>query len=1307
MAALVVTMVVATSGITTLAAPATDNFHAKITGYKSFTLRYGFGDPQGLGQVGVAPYQLSLDQSLAVDVTADALSILTLKGHFNDQEPASMQSLTLYLHSGNFNGVAGDFSLSGKEAFAVYNKKLKGIRLDYTLPGGGKVTGVLSQIEGISESKTFIGHSAHGEVLFSSTVPNQPWVAQPYAKNLAGLDYYALTAPYIAGFSEVNLEFAATTALRTFLDGYGLGYLADTIAATPTTALSNGMFTIVHDKSDFLVLMQSPDSIVRMQIMDYIKAYNTSANLTGKDKKKYPFNTGSAYEIAFLHALAKFIAITVDKASYPLSTGKQHRFYYLGHQNVKPGSIAVEVSVGGGTFQPITTPDLAATYHMTAFPDQGIIEVDFPPAFFAADKSAMRVTYSYSVSGNAYPLGLSVVPGSDKVYLNGKLLTRNTDYTIDYQVGLLILLRKVTDNDTIRIDYERARGGLGSTAEYARNFYGAIVSVPVSDALSFEASLLQAADSPTARVGMAQARTMPNTHTVSGIVGHVTLPGFNANFTLGYNTNQFPLDDNERTNLPNAVTAIATVSGYTFFGNANGVSVYHAGEWSAYTAADGLAGNRVYAIAGADDHVLFGTDAGLTVVSLAGTAPLAQVANWHRYTTADGLPNAAVHALAVSGNTVWIGTAAGIVSVPISKLADPQSWRKYTDAAVIAAGTITALAVTDTQVYVGADHGLFVLDPATGTLTPLPGMKDVRVTAVAVHDGAVYAACAIGLRSFYRDSGTGWITFGKPVHTVAMVGNTIWYGMDSGLYRAGTATPLVTTPVTAIAPDPAGGVWVGTRADADYHLSVFHVQAGAVSTFADTITHISGRDPDRFADIPADTHTDRGGIVRADFTRTLGPITLSGTFERISPKFTAIGRLSRQDITGWTLTARGNPAAGLTLSATHAYHLIDLSTDHPKRTLQDGASLTWGFGPDLSVSIDHSLVDNDRAHPGFDSGKLTYSFGLSDKLFLDTVTAAVSWNDGFVWNFATSLPPQRDTRLSLSGTWRVLSGLTLTGTWTRPVRFTAGARSGTNTWTGTLTWSHQLTTVGLSANYNLTAHCPVGGTRVDYEQSGKFQARLRQFTISAWKVLPVVTATAKEKAGVLTVSGQENVSFTYTAFTASETYTHTVTGLGTNHTKLTDQASINLSYTGIPDLRPSLGYTINRTAVVYMGEARTTINHSLTGRLSYRSAAGVTNDLSLSIRANSGRGRNTLSADLRNTFVYPLEQKISARVVLTGRYMSSGPHPQLNLQLRTGTDVTLTDTWSGSLSASYLTGLKPTGGLYNSLLLELTVTATF
>ena len=185
-------------------------------GEKTWTIRYGIGDSEGLASAGLAAYQINLDQSLAVDISGTALSVLSVKAHFNDQEAESLQALTVTLDADELQGVFGDFSLGTGQVFAVSNKKLKGMRLDYRI-GEATLSGFLSQIEGISESRTFVGKSEHELILFSRTVPERPWVAAPYLQNLEGLYHYRLMNRYIEGFSEATVAFVLSDELEALL----------------------------------------------------------------------------------------------------------------------------------------------------------------------------------------------------------------------------------------------------------------------------------------------------------------------------------------------------------------------------------------------------------------------------------------------------------------------------------------------------------------------------------------------------------------------------------------------------------------------------------------------------------------------------------------------------------------------------------------------------------------------------------------------------------------------------------------------------------------------------------------------------------------------------------------------------------------------------------------------------------------------------------------------------------------------------------------------------------------------------------
>ncbi len=1287
-------------------------FKATITGRKTFTLGYGIGDAVGLSLAGASPYQLSLDQTLAVDITAEALSILTLKAHFNDQEPQSMQSLTLNLDLGNLKGVFGDFSLGGTESFAVYNKKLKGIRLDYKI-GDATVTGILSQIEGISESQTFVGRNAHTQVTFSASPPGQPWVKNPYRQNIAGLTAYTLTAPYIEGFSQVGLAFHPSEALRSLLSSYGLTYLYAGIAASPSWGAPTGSFVVVSDKQQTLLLKQQPQTLLRYKLEEAISTYNQGNNLTGTDAKIYPFNEGTDYELAFLDKLAGYVSLTVDETSYPLSGGVQHRFYDLGHTEVKADSLAIELSLDGQTFRPISDPDFS-NYTTTLYPTEGILEVDFPERFFQYENSAIQVSFDYAISGNLFMLGLSLVPGSEKVYLNGTLLKRDVDYSIDYDLGTLLLFKTVTDTDTIRIDYERYRGALGGSAEYARNFYGASLDLPASSALKLQVSLLQAADNPTPLAAdPATARTMPETHIVSGVAGSVTLDGFSGQFTMGYNDDRFPFDNNLRQNLPNRVTAILALPDYTFVGTLAGLSVQQVGVWHAYSSSDGLSGNRIHAITSVGNQVFFATSSGLTVLDLTGDAPLAQVGNWHRYSITDGLPNADVRSLLARNRILWVGTAGGLASCPLDTLDNPSSWTAYTTGSFAGLGTIQALAWDQGLLYLGTDAGLYAFDPTKETLTLVEGTDGVAINALLVSGKTLYAATGSGLCSFQNGSPTGWLVAGEPVYTLSRVNDTLWWGTGSGLHSETGKTSLPGWKITALGMSSDGTLWAGSEANTNYAFDIWRI-TNVPMAYDNVQIKIDGKDPSRFTDISPVGHTDRGLLTQFSFQRDYGNATLSGTFENVSPQFTAIGQLSRSDSIGWSVQGSAHPADWISFTAANSYHQLDRSSDSPKASLTNDASLSLNVGPQIGLSFHQGAVNDDPFHIGFDKGVLSYALSASGQLFNKLLGVSLNWQDQFSWD-SVAATASRQNRLGAKATVQVTPQLSFAASWGRPMTFTGADPTGSETWNLSGNWSTKFPIGQSKLSYSLDAQRALPGGDFETTQEAKLNLSFNPFGLLSWQLTPGLSLTATNKDGLLGIEGQGTLRTALAPFSAQTTYNYKITGLGDVSTQMSDRLSVSLSYTGIPNLQPSLSYSQNTSAVTYRGVSRPTTNRSLTGALTWSPPDGSRDRLSFSVRAVTQQETTTLSANLHNTYTTSiaffdpsvLAHPLGLRFDLDGQYQQGTTGPTLNASAQGEADLTLSDTWSASLSMNYLTGTQSTGGLYHSLLLHLTIAAQF
>ena len=1312
-----------------------ETFRAEYWVQPTFTLRYGLGDPVGLAKAGLSPYQLLLDQSFATDIDVESSTLLfdvpaliTFDLHYDSKESASMQSFTAGLDAGALSGVFGDFSMSGQETFAVYNKKLKGARLDYAL-GEAELMGIFSLVEGISESRTFVGRTAHDERLFSRTVPGRPWIAQPYPLHIEGVYTYELEAPYVEGFSEASLSFDPTAGFQALLGDYGLGYLYELFVASPDEELSKGSFVILDNAETVLLLKRDPIALLRERVQDAIQAYNEQEGLSGSEWKDYPFNTGTDYELTFLGQLADTVRLVVDGESYPVLSGARRRFYDLQQKGIKASSLVVEISLQASSFRTLDDPEFAE-YQVELHAEEGILEVDFPAAFFEGVENALRVSFDYAISGDFFTLGLSLVPGSDRVYLNDGLLERDVDYLIDYEGGILTLLGELDNEDVIRVDYERFRGGLGGTAEYARTFSGVALEIPITDAIRLDCSLLQAADLAGSVAELAKTRTMPNRHIVSGVMGEVDLDGFTADFTFGYADNRFPLDDNQRAHRPNEVTEILAVGDDIFVSHFGGVSVrYPSGVWRGYDASDGLSGNRVYAMATDGEHVFFGTGSGLTVLSLVGAAPLDRVGNWRRYYAASetggggsGLPNGVVRALLWVGGTLWVGTDGGLASAPVDEIDDPESWRVYVDGMFAEIGSIRALAKAGGILYLGTDQGLYRYDVNQEVLG---AVSDVEAP---IHDllrygEVLYVAGESGLREYTDGASGGWLVVGEAVHALARVGDELWYGGAAGLFRGISGDPVLTDwSVTALSVTEDGTVWAGSRADAEYRLHVWEIAEPTTWRYDNADIQIDGQDPARFSDIPADEHTDRGFIGQFNFYRDLGAVSLRGGFESVAPTFTAIGRLDRREIIGWNLALAADPLEDLRLDASHRFSLVDWSRDLPSEVLENRVVLSWNPGLAVDLSLTQNLTNNDRFHKGFEWHHFSYRLGLSDTLFDERLNLSLNWSDDYNRDVLLDRLT-RKSQLRMRGGMQVLPGLSTSLSWTRPLTAVGEEDpTGSEAWRFSTDWTQAFDTfiVKAVAGYDLSADRTLPGGVFVATHAASLGVNFAQFELAPWQMTPRFDLDFEQQQEKSLWSGRGVLTGTLQTLSATLSYRHEVTDWADLRSQKRDQLTLNVEYTGIPDLRPTLSYAVNTNTLSYQQVHQTTVAHTLTGRLRWQPKDGRRNDLTLTVRRNIREEEESLTTTVRDTFSYPLTEAVSARVDLDGRYAVGEDEPDFDLELRGGIDLNLMEMVAASsdetylpenlrvsLDTSYFTGLKSSGDLYHSFLIELIFSAVY
>jgi len=967
----------------------TGPFTLNLKGEKTWGTRFGLGDSRGFLGGNYPLNSFSLTQSLTVDLEGSIGDRLSIDADLSDQKAGYLQSFNLIYDGENWDGLLGDFKVDQKGGFTVYNKKLSGIRIE-GLVDETEIETVFSRIEGIPETKIFYGKSSEAEVVYRLYSPDDPWKENPYGKNIRGLQYYDLEKDYVSGFMEFKLKFGTGPELWSLLENWELAYLQDELQENDSAALSSGQFTVVGEaKEEKLLLLTSTEGLLRGAIKDYISSYNEGK--AEEEKKQYPFNEGTDSEAQFLSALqekTELLQGEVDR--FKLGSYKRNRFYYLGYKNIEEEKFSLEVRKGAEE-EWEDVEDLV-NYDYRLYPEEGVVELLFPALFFQdLEGKGLRATFRYQISGKTYMLGFSVAPDSEKVYLNGELLKRGTDYSIDYEVGALIIFRDIGSEDKIRVDYERARGGLGGFAEYKRNFYGFTATARPEKGVSIDLNVFRAQDLAPDELSP-KATTMPNTHTVAGLVGQIEQNDWEATFKTAASLNRFPFDDNKRKNRPNRINAIASVqyreSTFHLFAHQNGLTVFDGESWNSYGTGDGLASQTVNDLIVLQDKVVFATEAGITVLQLEGETPFDRATNWKSYYESDRLPDGNTLALQKEGDYLWIGAKSGLIRTKLSSLGGGKEDVIWSRIELERGETaVSEIAFFGEEIYIGTPEGLFEGEKPEGernlTLS-LNRLSSKEITALSSGKRGVASATEDGI-TLYKEGTEKTLLANLPVHSLSGWGEgELWYGSEDGFaslegkrkYGQGTISA-----VAKVGPAIWGGAEGRILGGTDYRLSLFRLEED-VQEFYNEETEIEGKDENRYFDIDPGRHTDRGVFLTGDLVRILdmgfAPLELNLGFDFVESSFTSIGRLAGEGRAGWNLGFSSQLSKLLKLNFTSDFGLERPKEESDEVELTNVNSLSLRRSGPITFSLDLSL-----SNPKAPRREWGFSTSLGGNLFQD------------------------------------------------------------------------------------------------------------------------------------------------------------------------------------------------------------------------------------------------------------------------------------------------------------------------------------
>lgn len=1327
----------------------------EVSGDIEVFVKSAFGDPSVFSGTGYTAGHFDVRQYVSLSVTGQIAPGLSISGRLDNRKDGNLQLLELVLDGDIIDGKFGGVSFATVNPYVHYSSRLRGITAAAALPGID-VKVYAGRVQGIAAKKTFQGNTAREAITYVADATYAPSPAAGGSEleaAIEGMEYWELAAAFDEDFMDVWIRYVdcmepgSERSLEHTLSLWNLGYLYDAgsggapdtegvVSAGDGVDLADAQYTAVSGMNGpALALRVEVRSILRTHVQKWIADYNELNVLTGADRATYPFIVGSSSEAAFLEDLLVLHARVVagpaldDAGSAvldaPAGSYLRERYYDLGQTGVVPGSVAVKVR-RDGKFFPVETE--ISLVHQVMY-EEGVAEFEFPPSLFTV-YDALRVEYRHSVTSGIFHLGVSIAVGSEKVYVNDVLLTRDRDYSIDYEYGVLTMFGSIGADDVVHVEYEYFRGPFGAYADYKSNFIGGTVEWRPSDKISLELAVAHYADDPDSAVDPEATPRMPNSHTILGLAADYTGERLTLSADIAASRDEFPFDDNQKPHAPNEVSSIMaaqddTGRDYLMFTHMDGISAAPAGsgEFGTYGLGSGLGSPRVRGAAAAGGQWFFATDGGLSVLApqpgQAGGAegnPMDYVDNWTRLYEADGLPGNTLTAVTVTPWQVWVASAdSGVGS---AYLDDPHAWTIYrapaTGGGGLMSNAVAALAydpVRDT-VLAATARGVAALEGVDFE----PSLVVPSVRAVVSGNECVgatglrtFAAAADGV--YARGDAGQWMlavddAAARGATALAVWDGALWIGTDSGLLRwDGSALAEVDgatgLAVTALAVGPGwkyGGevLWAGTRARGD-QLTVVEIAAiDAVTAHEGKTMSIPAEDSSSYVALSGADHTAAGLAVRADARYTLGQAALFAGYERVSPLFTRFGQTSREGTDAWRVGAQVPIGQWGSVVAEHSNTVAESAKyDTLRLAVADRVAASLNIGPRIDAAYTSTRY-GDAGADEFEREERTVTVGASHSLFEGKLTLGGGYDYTVGSNALSPETSYVQTSVRADASLRV-EGLSVTARFRRPVKTvapdTSGARITGNQEVGlTALWAGNLGGTGLRATGQFVKRADIATERVLDDRRAELRATFPSVALAAGTA--TITPDARVKwEHVSPPTGQERyaigvqggVAGTIARMRGSVGASVTRTEYPSINKTTTDtEAHLTLGGAATATFSPQVDLRWRRTASE-RPDLGSVVTDSITGSLrgAWRPRPGLNNFATATYQyvstASGGKHSFTLS-DM-------VEAAINDRITATAEASVKGTERGrvLTGELKAGLRYRLTDIWSIGGTAGYIT----------------------
>lgn len=410
-------------------------------------------------------------QTLRVDIEGRVGRKITVDVHFDDTQENKRDISVVY--KGDPDEVVqeaafGDITLSLPQTqFVNYNKQVFGIKAELKYKKM-RFMAIGSRTKGITETKVFTGKSQLG----NKTIRDRNYIKLKYYK------------PF-----DVNIE---RDSIRIWFDdkdgSNNVGISSMTVKSSTSTTVFQGIFEELKSGVDFTY-----DPITNVVMF--------RRSVGSDDVVAIYYKKSDGAELNSIPVILK------DERNTDGITREMKNYYYLGRKNIINdnfrGNFTFEIQELDQTIPTVLNP---GNKEVPVYPKNVEIDFDtgifyfkkgiqdfdelraFPGDVYSFNKNLYNIFVEYRYIERDYRLGrANIVLESERVLLDGVLLTRDVDYYIIYEIGSITFYDedRLTDMSKIEVTYEYAPFGgqfgqtlVGSRLEFSpldRFFIGSSV----------------------------------------------------------------------------------------------------------------------------------------------------------------------------------------------------------------------------------------------------------------------------------------------------------------------------------------------------------------------------------------------------------------------------------------------------------------------------------------------------------------------------------------------------------------------------------------------------------------------------------------------------------------------------------------------------------------------------------------------------------------------------------------------------------------------------------------------------------------